>query len=131
MLQPQQRAALIPSEPGVPWHAFLKSRFVETRQSSEKSPSIAIVVQAIQQRSPILADIAGLVELSSGSALPVVSAFVGQLNLETREFSIRQSQPDKILSGQLSENGRVMILREAGQSKQMHLVHEPTLAQLV
>ena len=131
MLQPHQRAALIPADLGVPSHSFLKSRFVESLQPTGKSPFLAIVVQAIQLQSQILADIQGLVELSSGSSLPVVSDFVGQLNLESRELSIRQSQPGKIFSGDLSENGRVMVLRQAGQAKQIHLVHEQTLAQLV
>src|SRR5689334_1568458 len=131
MLQPHQRAALIPSEPVVPWHSFLKSRFVESLHSNGTSASLAIVVQTIQQQSQILADIRGLVELSSGSSLPVVSAFVGQLNLESRELSIHQAHPQKAWNGQISENGRVMVLREAGQAKPIHLVHEETLAQLV
>ena len=122
---------MIPSEPGVPWHSFLKSRFVESLHPTGKSASLAIVVQTIQQQSQILADIQGLVELSSGSSLPVVSDFVGQLNLESRELSIHQAHPQKVWIGEISENGRVMALREVGQSKPIHLVHEQTLAQLV
>ncbi|EDY16439.1 hypothetical protein CfE428DRAFT_6058 [Chthoniobacter flavus Ellin428] len=122
---------MIPNEPGTPWYSFLKSRFIEAQPPSGKGPLLSLVIQTIQQQSPVLADIQGLVELSLGSALPVVSAFVGQLNLETRDFSIRQDQSAKIFSGQLSDNGRVMVLREAGQAKQIHLVHEATLAQLL
>jgi len=131
MLEPHSRAALIPSEPGIPWYSFLQSRFVQYPPPAAKIPAVAVVVQTIQQSSQILADIQGLVELSLGSSLPVVSAFVGQLNLESREFLIRQAHPEKSWSGQLSENGRVMVLREAGRAKPMHLIHEQTLAQLV
>jgi len=131
MLEPYERAALIPAEPGVPWHSFLKSRFVESSRTNGKALSLAIVVQAVQQQSHVHADIVGLVELYSGSALPVVLGFVGQLNLENREFSIRQDQSGKNFTGKISENGLVMTLHEMGSSKPIYLVHEPTLAQLV
>jgi hypothetical protein len=115
----------------MPWHSFLTSRFVESLQSKGKSVSLAIVVRTIQQQSQILANIHGLIELSSGLSLPVISDFVGQLNLESRELSIHQAHPQIAWNGQISENGRVMLLREAGPSKPIHLVHEQTLAQLV
>jgi hypothetical protein len=70
-------------------------------------------------------------ELSLGSSLPIVSEFVGVLNLENREISIRQLQPERNYAGQISENGRVILLREVGQPKPIHLIHEETLAQLV
>jgi hypothetical protein len=131
MLETHQRAALIPIAPGVPWHSFLASRFVEPRHFAGKGASLAIVVQAIQQQGPIAAGVLGLVELFKDSALPVVSAFEGQINLESREFSIRQSEPGKSFSGQISENGLVIVLHAAGQTKPIHLVHEQTLGQLV
>jgi len=96
-----------------------------------RDASLAIVVQAVAQQNQGHAHLRGLVEISSRSSLPVVFEFAGLLNLQTREVSIHQTQPDKIYDGQLSENGRVMTLREAGRSKPMHLVHEETLAQLV
>ena len=127
MLQPHQRAALIPNETGVSWTQFLGERFVHLGSSS----AFAIVVQSIAQKSPGHADLKGLVELSSGPSLPVVFPFEGALNLETRECSLHQTNPEKLWDGEISENGRVMILRDPGQAKLMHLVHEPTLVQLV
>lgn len=131
MLELHSRAALIPSEPGLNWHSFIKSRFVDPLHHGGGTPSLAVVVQTFAQQSQSLADIRGLMELSSGSSLPVVSEFVGLVNLESREISIRQIQPEKNYAGQISENGRVIVLSEVGQSKPIHLIHEETLAQLV
>jgi hypothetical protein len=131
MLELHNRASLIPSEPGVSWHSFIKSRFVDPLQHGRGTPSLAVVVHTAQPQSQTLAEIRGLMELSSGSSLPVVSEFVGLLNLESREISIRQIQPEKNYAGQVSENGLVIVLREVGQSKPIHLIHEETLAQLV
>jgi len=128
MLEPHQRAAVIPNDPGVNWHSFIKSRFVD---ASGEDPSLAIVVLNVAQQDQTLANLRGLVELSLGGSLPVVSEFAGVVNLESREISIHQTQPQGIYAGQLSGNGRVMVLREAGQSTPIHLVHEQTLAQLV
>jgi hypothetical protein len=71
------------------------------------------------------------VEVSSLASLPVVFEFAGILNLETREITIRQAQPDKTYDGRISENGRVMTLHEAGRPKPLHLVHEQTLEELI
>jgi len=133
MIQPHQRAALIPNDPGMNWLQFLTGRFVGSTARSAAGPgaSLAIVVQAFGQQDLGNAGLRGLVEVSLRSSLPVVFEFTGALNLETREITIRQIQPDKIYSGQISENGRVMTLREAGHPKPIHLVHEETLAQLV
>ena len=131
MIEPHQRAALIPNDPGASWTQFLRARFVGPLSQAGRDASLAIVVQTIVQQSQEHAHLRGLVEVSSRSSLPVVFEFAGLLNLQTREVSIHQTQPDKIYDGQLSENGRVMTLREAGRSKPMHLVHEETLAQLV
>jgi hypothetical protein len=131
MIEPHQRAALIPNDPGASWTQFLRARFVGPLSPAGRDASLAIVVQTIVQQSQEHANLRGLVEVSSRSSLPVVFEFAGVLNLQTREVSIRQTQPDKTYDGQLSENGRVMTLREAGRSKPMHLVHEETLAQLV
>jgi len=131
MIEPHQRAALIPNDPGVRWPHFLRARFTGPLSHTKRDASLAIVVQAIAQQSQEHADLRGLVEVSSRSSLPVVFEFAGVLNPETREISIRQTQPDKTYDGQISENGRVMTLREAGHSKPIHLVHEETLAQLV
>lgn len=120
---------MIPNDPGVSWLHFLTGRFVGT--SARSGASLAIVVQAFGQQDLGNAGLRGLVEVSSRSSLPVVFEFTGALNLETREITIHQTQPDKIYSGQISENGRVMTLRESGHAKPIHLVHEETLAQLV
>jgi len=131
MIKPHQRAALIPNGAGVSWSHFLRGRFVGPLSQAGSDASLAIVVESVVQQSQEHANLRGLVEVSSRSSLPVVFAFVGVLNPETREISVHQAQPDKIYSGQISENGRVMALREAGHSKPIHLVHEETLAQLV
>jgi hypothetical protein len=129
MLEPHQRAALIPNEPHVHWHSFLRGRFIGSLP--ERNKTLAIALQAVEQQSPVHAAMRGWVELSSGGALPVVSEFAGVLSLETREVSLRQTQPDKEYTGQISENGRVMVLRVSGQAKPIHLVHEETLAELL
>jgi hypothetical protein len=131
MLEPHQRAALIPNEPGVHWHQFLGERFIGPAPHIAKNMSFAIAVQAIEQQSQTIAVLRGLVELFAGSSLPVVAEFVAEVNLETREISIRQSHPDRRYLGQFSENGRVLVLRENDQPKPIHLVHEETLSELV
>jgi hypothetical protein len=99
-LEPNQRAALIPNEPGVHWHHFLGGRFIGPAPHIAKNTSLAITVQIIEQQSQTNAVLRGLVELYAGSSLPVVSEFVAELNLETREISIRQSRPDRRYVGQ-------------------------------
>jgi hypothetical protein len=131
MIEPHQRAALIPNDPGVSWSHFLTARFAGAFPQAGRGATLAIVVQTVVPPIQGHAGVCGLVEVSSRSSLPVVYGFTGVLNLETREISIHQTQPDKIYTGQISENGRVMTLREAGGSKPIHLVHEETLAQLV
>ena len=131
MIEPHQRAALIPNGPGVSWTQFLAARFAGPWPQGGRGAELAIVVQTIVRPIQEHAGLSGLVEVSSRSSLPVVFGFTGVLNLETREISIHQTEPDKIYTGQLSENGRVMTLREAGHSKPIHLVHEETLAQLI
>jgi hypothetical protein len=131
MLEPHQRAALIPIEPGVHWHHFLDGRFTGPAPHIAKNTSLAVTVQTIEQPSQTNAVLRGLVELLAGSSLPVVSEFVAELNLETREISIRQSRPDRRYLGQFSENGRLLVLRENGQPKPIYLVHEETLATLL
>jgi len=125
MLLPHQRAALIPNDPGVTWPQFLGGRFVES------DGSFAIVVQGVVQKSQAHCELNGLIEISSRGSLPVIFTFGGVLNLETREISIQQAQPEKLWDGQISENGRVMELREVGRAKPIHLIHEQTLEQLV
>jgi hypothetical protein len=129
MLEPHKRAALIPNNPGVAWHEFLSDRFIESSPFAGKR--LAIVVHTIQQQSYEHAELRGLLEISSGSSLPVVSGFAGSLNLESREILLQQVNPDRHFTGQISENGRVITLREKEQSKPMHLIHEGTFAQLV
>jgi hypothetical protein len=125
MLQPHQRAALIPNDPGVNWPQFLGERFVQS------NGSFAIVAQSIVQKSQTHCELKGLIEISSNGALPVIFQFTGGLNLENREISILQVQPEKAWSGNVSENGRVIVLREASKGKPMHLIHEQTLEQLI
>ena len=124
MLQPHQRAAQIPNEPGVSWLAFLGGRFAAA------DGTFAVLVQRMAQRGHT-SDLEGLIELSAGGSLPVVYPFTGALNLEFREISLQQTHPEKRWAGQLSENGRVMTLHEVGQAKPLHLVHETTLEQLL
>jgi hypothetical protein len=131
MLEPHKRATLIPNEPGVSWHHFLRGRFLGPFPQAGRDASLAILVQSIQQQSQEHAEIRGFTEQASGSSLPVVSEFVGVLNVESREISIHQIQPEKIFSGQISENGRVIVLRQSGDSKPVNLVHEETLAQFL
>jgi hypothetical protein len=131
MIQPHQRAALIPNDPRVSWTGFLGGRFVGALPTAGRDASLAIVVQAFAHQGPEHAQLRGLVEVSSRSSLPVVFEFAAVLNLETREITIRQAEPDKTYEGQISENGRVMTLREPGRPKPIYLVHEETLAQLV
>ncbi len=125
MLQPHQRAALIQNDPGVSWPQFLGARFVQS------DGSFAVVVQGVVQKSQAHCELKGLIEISSNGSLPVIFTFDGVLNLETREISIHQAQPEKAWSGQISENGRVMTLSAAGQAKPIHLIHEQTLEQLI
>jgi hypothetical protein len=90
-----------------------------------------MVVESIVQQSQEHAELSGLVESAVGSSLPVVSEFVGIVNLETREISLHQTHPDHTYEGQISENGRVMVLRRVAQSQLIYLVHEETLAHFV
>jgi hypothetical protein len=125
MFEPHQRATLIPNDPGVKWPQFLGAPFVQP------GGSFAVVVQSMVQKSQEHSELKGLIEISSGASLPVIFPFDGVLNLETREISIQQAHPEKSWAGQISANGRVMVLREAGQAKPIHLVHEQTLEQLI
>lgn len=131
MLESHQRAALFPNDPGVQWHHFLGGRFIGPSPRTAKNTSLALVAQTIDQQSPIHATLRGLIELSSGGSLPIVTEFVGELNLETREISIHQPRPDMHYTGRFSENGRVLVLRANEESKSAHLVHEETLAKFV
>jgi hypothetical protein len=114
----------------VSWHQFLASRFVGRLPNLGRETSLGISVRAIQQQGPEHAEIHGFLEQSSGSSLPVVSEFVGVLNLETREITIDHPHLEATYHGRISENGRVMILRQGAQSKPIYLVHEETLAEL-
>lgn len=125
MFQPHQRAALIANNPGETWAQFLAGPFVQPDRS------FAIVVQSIVPQSGEHAHLKGMIEISSGGSLPVIFPFAGMLNLETQEISLQQTQPDKSWSGQISTNGRVIMLQEAGQAKPIHLVHERTLEELM
>ena len=116
---------MIPNAPGVSWPQFLAEPFVQA------GGSFAVVVQTIVPRSLEHSDLKGMIEISSGASLPVIFAFAGLLNVETREISIQQAHPQKSWSGQISTNGRVMQLTEVGQVKPIHLVHEETLEQLL
>jgi len=123
MIEPHQRAALIPNSRGVLWHTFLRERFLGT--------SFGILIQSIEQQTQEHADLHGLVEHSFGRSLPVVSDFSGALNIETREITIHETQHDRHYAGQFSENGRVLTLRQQGEAKPLHLVHDETLRDLL
>ena len=127
MLQPHQRAARIPNGSGVQWVQFLDARFA----SFDAEPALAFVLQAIEAQSPLIAGVRGFLEVSRGQSLPVVFAIHGELNLESREISFRQEQPEAAWQGQFSLNGRVLQLRRAGEVKAIALVHEETLRDLV
>jgi hypothetical protein len=129
MLEPHKRAALIPNDVGVSWHHFLGGRYVGPFRQADKS--LAIVARTIEQQTQEHAELRGLVEMASGSSLPLVFEFIGALNLETREIVIDQPHSGMRFSGHISANGRVMVLREDGQARPLHLVHEETLAELV
>lgn len=124
MFQPHQRAALIINDAGVKWPQFLAGPFVQP------GGSFAIVVQSIVQTSQEQSELKGMIEISSGASLPVIFPFAGVLNLETREIALQQAHPEKSWAGQISTNGRVVMLQEAGQAKPIHLVHEQTLDEL-
>lgn len=124
MFQAHQRAALIINDPGVNWLRFLAGPFVLP------GGSFAIVVQSIVQTGQDQSELKGMIEISSGGSLPVIFPFAGVLNLETREIGLQQVQPEKSWAGQISPNGRVLMLQEAGQAKPIHLVHEQTLEEL-
>ena len=127
MLQPHQRAARIPNGSGVQWVQFLNARFA----SFDAEPALAFVLQVIEAQSPLIAGVRGFLEVSRGQSLPVVFAFHGELNLESREIAFRQEQPEAAWQGQFSLNGRVLQLRHAGEAKTIALVHEETLRELV
>ena len=129
MLEDHQRATQIPNDPGVAWHHFLVGRFIGLL--ADRKTALALTIQTVEQRSEIHAVLVGLIELSVGRALPVVTEFTGELNLESREISVHQSSSDRHYSGHFSENGRVIILRGNGQSKPIYLVHEDTLSQFL
>ena len=137
MLELHQRAARIANAPNVAWHHVLRSRFAGPRPAREGGGGLAVVVQSIVQQSDTHAELRGSVEYFSDPSLPIVFEFVGTLHIETRELSLhepRPNQPERIYSGQLSENGRVLTLRvhlaEGRAAKPFHLIHEGTLAEL-
>ena len=122
MLEPHQRAALVPNAPEVRWLQFLRWRFL--------GASLGLAIQAAEQQNPEHAELRGLLEHSNDGSLPVVSEFTGTLNIESREITVHETRPERHYSGQFSENGRVLTLRRAGQPKPIYLVHEETLVDL-
>ncbi len=136
MLETHQRAAWLTNEPDVVWHHFLRARFVGQLPAREGGAGFAVVVQTIAQQSESHAELRGSVEYFSDPSLPVVFEFVGVLQIETRELSIQEAQPNqpRNYAGQFSENGRVLTLRprdaEQRAGKPFHLIHEETLAAL-
>ena len=136
MLETHQRAAWFTNEPDVVWHHFLRSRFIGQLPAREGGAGFAVVVQTIEQQSESHAELRGCVEYFSGPSLPVVFEFVGILQIETRELSIQEAQPNqpRNYAGQFSENGRVLTLRsrdaEQRAGKPFQLIHEETLAAL-
>ena len=137
MLAIHQRAAAIPNNPEIPWHHFIRSRFVGRLPERDRDASLAIAVHTVTQQSETHADLRGVMEYAVGSSLPVVFEFVGSLLLDTREISVQEqhlNQPVRNYSGQFSENGRVMTLRlhpaDGKPSKQFHLTHKDTLDML-
>lgn len=122
MLEPRQRAALTPNSPAVMWHQFLGSRFL--------GQSLGVTIRVVEQQSHEHADLRGILEHFHGGALPIVSEFTGALNIESREITVHETHRERDYSGQFSENGRVLTLRQPGQPKPIYLVHEETLLEL-
>jgi hypothetical protein len=137
MLALHKRAGWIANEPNVAWHHFLRSRFIGRVPDRDRIASLAVVVHTIAQQSESDAVLRGIMERSWDASVPVVFEFTGLLHLDARELSIEElhpNRPGRNYAGQLSENGRVMTLRElladGGSSKAFHLIHEGTLALL-
>ena len=88
-------------------------------------------MQSIAPQSEEHAEVRGLLELIAGTSLPLVSEFVGVLNLESREISIHDANQGRHFSGQISENGRVIVLRQKSHARPIHLIDEATLQEMI
>ena len=137
MLAIHQRAAWIPNDPGVPWHHFIRSRFIGRLPDRGRDASLAVVVHTVTQQSETHAELRGMMEYTVDASLPVLFEFAGSLALDTREISLQEvhlHQPGRECTGHYSENGRVMTLRlisgGGNPSKTFSLIHEGTLALL-
>jgi hypothetical protein len=137
MLDLHKRAGWVANDPNVAWHHFLRSRFTGRPPGRDRTASVTVLIHTIAQQSESDAGLRGLIEYTWDASVPVVFEFTGSLLPDTRELSIEElhpGQPGRIYSGQLSENGRVMTLREqlpgGGTSKAFHLIDEGTLALL-
>lgn len=137
MLEDHERAARMPNEGNVTWHHFVRSRFAGQVSRKGGGTFLAIDVQSVALVSYLDAELRGLLEYSTASALPVVFEFTGTLNLETRDVfidSAHEGQPERRYAGSFSENGRVLTLRSCAPdeppSKPLHLVHEGTAQEL-
>ena len=137
MLEDHERAAMMPNEGNTTWHYFIRSRFIGCENERAGGTSLAVDITNATLESPSHAAITGLLEYSTNSSLPVVFSFAGIVDLETREVRIDDSQsenPARSYTGSFSENGRRLTLRlhmpGKTPSKQLHLVHEATLAEL-
>ncbi len=125
------------NEPNASWHHFVRSRFEARLLRRRDSISVAIDIQRVELGSAVHADLAGVMEHSSGSSLPVVTPFTGTLDLESRELLMEQEQRTGDASryaGRFSENGRVLTLRAQGGAGfgpgEIHLIHEATRREL-
>lgn len=137
MLEDHERAAMMPNEGNITWHYFIRSRFIgrEMERAGRTSLTVDITTATLESHSHVA--ISGLLEYSTSSSLPVVFAFAGTVDLETREVRIDDGQseyPARSYVGSFSENGRRLTLRlhvpGKTPSRQLHLVHEATLAEL-
>ena len=137
MLEDHERAARMPNETNVTWHHFVSSRFIGQASRKAGGTSLAIDIQSVALVSYLDAELRGLLEYSTTSALPVVFEFTGTLNLETRDVFINnahEGDPERSYAGSFSENGRVLTLRSLAPgeppSKPLQLIHEGTLQEL-
>ncbi len=137
MFEDHERAAMMPNEGNITWHYFIRSRFIGELKKGRERTFLAIDIQTVSLESPLHVDLRGLLEYSTGSALPVVFEITGTVNLENRDVRIDDAlsnAPEKSYAGSFSENGRVLSLRslapERAHAKPLLLVHEGTLREL-
>jgi hypothetical protein len=130
MLEDHQRAALMPNTANLTWAHFVRARFV----AEDRKTAFAVEILEVALQSPIDATVKGMLEQGARGSLPVVYEFLGTLDLESRELTIRDQADAQSYAGRFSENGRVLTLELTtggrGTGRPMHLIHEGTRQEL-